>query len=161
MLSFPWIQPIQGVHRKYYSEFSEIPNKTFFPLVDLLKTLAHPARLRVLALLRDGEHCVCQFAVVLGIPTSTVSEHLTELRRSGLLAERKDGKWVYYGLQPRAGLEALFGVLWPHLDQVDQVGLNRSAARANREIPVAITCTEARTCPGTRRVTEERHAECS
>ena len=62
------------------------------------KALAHQARLRIVAMLRSGELCVCQITAVLGVATSTVSAHLSELRRAGLVAERKDGRWVYYSL---------------------------------------------------------------
>ena len=82
------------------------------PLVDLLKTLAHPARLRILAMLRGGPLCVCQVSAVLAIPTSTASEHLTDLRRAGFLSERKDGRWVSYALQPDGHLEGILAALW-------------------------------------------------
>lgn len=110
------------------------------PLVDLLKTLGHPARLRILALLRGGELCVCQINSVIGLAASTVSEHLTELRRAGLLAERKDGRWVYYELKPKAGLQDLLEVLWPHLDEVQRVKEDHKAARIVRKTPLGILC---------------------
>jgi len=66
--------------------------------VAVYKALAHPARLRIISMLRGGELCVCQITAVLGAATSTVSAHLAELRRSGLVTERKDGRWVYYAL---------------------------------------------------------------
>ena len=69
--------------RSWRNLLVEVPiDSIVTPLVDLLKALAHPARRRVLALLRGGELCVCQITESLGVPTSTVSEHLTELRRS-------------------------------------------------------------------------------
>jgi len=134
-------------------------NKSISPLVDLLKTLAHPVRLRILALLREGELCVCQITEILGIPTSTASEHLTELRRGGLLAERKEGRWVYYGLQPQDGLEALLGALWPHLDRVEPIAQDRAAALATRGVPLEITCSKSKPC-GTNLLAgkEARHA---
>jgi ArsR family transcriptional regulator len=46
-----------------------------------LKALAHPARLRVLALLRSGSLCVCQVAATLGLPVSSVSERAVERRK--------------------------------------------------------------------------------
>lgn len=113
------------------------------PLVDLMKVLAHPVRLRTLALLREGELCVCQITEVLRVPTSTASEHLTELRKAGLLAERKEGRWVYYGLSPRPELEGLLEALWPHVDAVAQVALDREAARTTRGVPVEVTCARA------------------
>lgn len=127
-------------------------------LVDLMKVLAHPTRLRVLALLREGELCVCQVTEILGTPTSTVSEHLTELRKTGLLAERKEGRWVYYGLAPRPELADLLQALWPHVDQIHQVALDGEAARATRAIPVEVTCSKARPC-ASRSGKVRRHAE--
>jgi DNA-binding transcriptional ArsR family regulator len=62
------------------------------------KALAHPARLRVLAMLSGGPLCVCQMTAVLGSAPSTVSEHLRELKRAGLLVEEKNGKFVFYRL---------------------------------------------------------------
>ena len=62
------------------------------------KALANPARLRLLAVLETGECCVCQLTAVLGLAPSTVSAHLSELKRAGLLLDRKDGKIVFYRL---------------------------------------------------------------
>jgi DNA-binding transcriptional ArsR family regulator len=64
------------------------------------KALGHPARLRVLAMLSGGPLCVCQMTAVLGTAPSTVSEHLRELKRAGLLVEEKNGKFVSYRLAP-------------------------------------------------------------
>jgi DNA-binding transcriptional ArsR family regulator len=45
------------------------------------KALAHSARLRIVAAVRDGELCVCQLTALLGLAPSTVSAHLAELAR--------------------------------------------------------------------------------
>ena len=60
------------------------------------KALAHPVRLRLLAMLEGGELCVCQMTAATGLAPSTVSAHLSDLKSAGLLAERKDGRWVRY-----------------------------------------------------------------
>jgi ArsR family transcriptional regulator, arsenate/arsenite/antimonite-responsive transcriptional repressor len=86
---------------------------TLRPLVDTLKALAHPVRLRILALLRDGELCVCEVADVLGLAPSTVSEHLTDLRRTGLVQERKVGRWVHVALSDGAIARPVLDSLWP------------------------------------------------
>ncbi len=65
----------------------------------LHKALGHPARLRIVAMLKGGELCVCQITAVLELAPSTVSQHLTDLKRAGLIAERKEGRWVHYSLQ--------------------------------------------------------------
>jgi ArsR family transcriptional regulator len=64
------------------------------------KALAHPARLRLFAMLAYGPLCVCQMTAVLGAAPSTVSEHLRDLKRAGLLVEEKNGKFVSYRLAP-------------------------------------------------------------
>lgn len=67
-------------------------------LVEAAKAIGHPARLRVLAMLQGRSMCVCQMTAVLELAPSTVSGHLNELRRSGLIVEDKRGKLVYYAL---------------------------------------------------------------
>ena len=62
------------------------------------RALGHPARLRTLAMVRSGELCVCQITEVLKLASSTVSLHLKELKRSGLITEHKDGRWVHIAL---------------------------------------------------------------
>jgi DNA-binding transcriptional ArsR family regulator len=49
-------------------------------------------------MLQPGELCVCQMSTLLQLAASTVSGHLNELRRAGLVVERKVGKTVYYRL---------------------------------------------------------------
>ena len=71
---------------------------TLQALSDVGGALAHPGRLRILALLREGPIFVCQVRAVLGMAPSTVSAHLGILRRSGLVNEEKQGRFVQYGL---------------------------------------------------------------
>jgi len=68
-------------------------------LVELAKGLAHPTRLRLLAMLAGGELCVCQMTAILELAPSTVSQHLSVLDRGRLVAERKEGKLVFYRLR--------------------------------------------------------------
>ncbi|BDU73188.1 ArsR/SmtB family transcription factor [Mesoterricola silvestris] len=77
-------------------------------LVEQLKAVAHPLRLRVLALLGSGEMCVCQVAETLSVPASSVSEALRELRRAGFVSERREGRWVYVSIpDPASPLVAI------------------------------------------------------
>jgi len=62
------------------------------------RALGHPARMRAAAMLRSGELCLCQITEVLGLAPSTVSLHIKELKRAGLVIERKEGRWVYFSL---------------------------------------------------------------
>ena len=71
-------------------------NSALTRLVHVYKALGHPVRLRTLAMLASGELCACQITAVLKLAPSTVSAHLTELKRAGVLTERKEGRWVIY-----------------------------------------------------------------
>ena len=71
------------------------------PLEDierLFKALADATRLRILALLVDGEVCVCHLHETLRLPQPTVSRHLAYLRHSGLVQTRREGLWIHYRL---------------------------------------------------------------
>jgi ArsR family transcriptional regulator len=65
----------------------------------LLRALADCTRLRILALLLDGERCVCEIRHALQVRQPQVSRHLACLRRAGLVEARRDGLWVHYGLR--------------------------------------------------------------
>jgi ArsR family transcriptional regulator len=67
-------------------------------LEEAFKALADKTRLRILALLGNNEVCVCHIHDSLGLPQPTVSRHLAYLRRSGLVAVRRDGVWMHYQL---------------------------------------------------------------
>ena len=92
---------------------------TLRPLVGILKALAHPVRLRILALLRGGELCVCEVAGVLGLAPSTVSEHLTGLRRTGLVREWKVGRWVHVAISDEAAARPVLESLWPLMAEAE------------------------------------------
>jgi ArsR family transcriptional regulator len=62
----------------------------------LFKALADRTRLRLLNLMGDDEVCVCYFVEVLGTNQPKISRHLAYLRRAGVVAARRDGKWMHY-----------------------------------------------------------------
>jgi len=62
----------------------------------LFQGLADRTRLRLLNLMADQEVCVCYFVEILDAPQPTISRHLAYLRRAGLVAARRDGKWMHY-----------------------------------------------------------------
>jgi DNA-binding transcriptional ArsR family regulator len=64
----------------------------------LFKALAHPARVRALEVLVDGEHTVGELQPLVGIEASHLSQQLGVLRRAGLVTSRKEGSSVYYSL---------------------------------------------------------------
>ena len=57
---------------------------------------ADRTRLRLLNLMGDEEVCVCFFVDVLGASQPKISRHLAYLRRAGVVAARRDGKWMHY-----------------------------------------------------------------
>ena len=64
-------------------------------------SLANKLRLRLVILLQqEGELCVCELTHAVGAAQPTVSRHLAELRRAGLVAGRRQGLWIYYRLHP-------------------------------------------------------------
>ncbi len=79
----------------------------------IFKALADETRLRILALLIEGELCVCEIMAALELPQSTISRHLAYLRNSGWVQDRRQGVWMYYRLS--AGDHVLIRDLRPLL----------------------------------------------
>ena len=68
---------------------------------DLLSLLADPTRLRCVTLLAaEGELCVCELTAALAVAQPKVSRHLALLRDGGVVADRRDGRWIHYRLHP-------------------------------------------------------------
>src|SRR5476651_1706442 len=63
---------------------------------NLFRVLGHPARIRILEVLRDGERSVGALQLELGLDSSGTSQHLAALRRIGLVQSRREGTSVYY-----------------------------------------------------------------
>jgi DNA-binding transcriptional ArsR family regulator len=86
---------------------SSVETQPYEAQAQLLKVLTHPARLAILNLLRDGEHCVCHMEAHLGFRQAYISQQLMVLREAGLIQDRRDGWNVFYRVvEPR-----IFGVL--------------------------------------------------
>ncbi len=65
---------------------------------DLFKAFADETRLRLLNLLAQRAHCVCEFEKILRVPQPKISRHLAYLRRCGLVVETRHGKNIMYAL---------------------------------------------------------------
>src|SRR5437870_12217878 len=63
---------------------------------NLFRVLGHPARVRILELLRDGERSVGALQAELELDSGGTSQHLSALRRIGLVESRREGTSVYY-----------------------------------------------------------------
>jgi len=75
------------------SEAKQIPQ-----LSSLLRIVAEESRLKILCLLRHGEHCVCELIEHLNLSQSLISHHLRDLKGANLVVDRKDGLKVFYSL---------------------------------------------------------------
>jgi ArsR family transcriptional regulator len=69
-----------------------------FDMELFFRALADRTRLRLLNLMTCGEVCVCFFVEVLGTNQPKISRHLAYLRRAGIVAARREGKWMHYRL---------------------------------------------------------------
>lgn len=68
----------------------------------VFKCLADDTRARMTLLLaRQGELCVCELTCALDLAQPKISRHLAHLREAGILADRRQGQWVYYRLHPQ------------------------------------------------------------
>jgi ArsR family transcriptional regulator len=63
------------------------------------QALADETRVKIVELLSHKERCVCELEQVLDIAQSRLSFHLKVLKDAGLLADRREGRWMYYNLR--------------------------------------------------------------
>ena len=106
--------------------------------IGVLKAMGHPVRLRVLAMLRDGELCVCQMTALLDLATSTVSAHLSDLKRAGLVTERKEGRWVFYRLADEE--PPMLASVWTTVARDERVQADAKLLRQIRKVDIAELC---------------------
>lgn len=67
-------------------------------LSHLLKIVGEPSRLKILCMLRQNEHCVCELIDHIKLSQSLISHHLQDLKESGIVVDEKRGSFVYYAL---------------------------------------------------------------
>ncbi len=73
-------------------------SKQVSSLASLLKIVAEESRLKILCILQDGDHCVCEIFEQLNLSQSLVSHHLRDLKDAGVIQSEKRGLYVYYSL---------------------------------------------------------------
>jgi arsenate reductase/ArsR family transcriptional regulator len=118
-----------------------------------LKAVGDPTRTRILKLLERGELCVCQVQAVLGLAPSTVSKHLAILKAAGLVNDRRDGKWIHYGLasesrNPHGG--GILALLRGPLDREPRIVADRKRLRQVARVPLGELCNLAPDPPADR-----------
>ena len=103
-------------------------------LTTVYAALADPTRLRILSLLGDGEICVCHLHASLDVPQPTASRHLAYLRKSGLVAARREGVWMHYRMGDIAD-PVIAGVVKAALEALKHTSIR---ARDERRLQVAL-----------------------
>jgi len=77
---------------------SSAESKQVSSLSSLLKIISEESRLRLLCILRQGEHCVCEMMEHVNMSQSLISHHLKDLKDAGVVTDEKRGLRVYYSL---------------------------------------------------------------
>ncbi len=73
-----------------------VTQEPFEPVMDVLRALAEPTRLRLVWALAGREHSVGELAELVGAHVAAVSQHLAKLREAGMVAARRDGTRIFY-----------------------------------------------------------------
>jgi DNA-binding transcriptional ArsR family regulator len=110
---------------------------------EFFKTLGHPARIRILELLADGEHSVGQLQELVGLEGSHMSQQLAVLRRAGVVVARKQGNSVIYSMASpdmaelmAVARKVLTGLLNDQVDLLtDLTASTRAASRGALMVP--------------------------
>lgn len=94
-------------------------------LAQCCQALSDETRIRILERLSAGERCLCELTAALGAGQSRLSFHLKTLKAAGLVRDRREGRWMYYSVNPEA--VAAVGEL-----------LGRVAAPPRHQLPVLV-----------------------
>ena len=100
----------------------------FDKLADTLKALADPTRLKIIALLRTRDCCVCELVPIFKISQPAISKHLSRLKTAELVRETRKGQWVFYSLNEKKLEETGFALshlpdLSEQLEELEKQGL--------------------------------------
>ena len=110
-----------------------------FNLAQFFQALGDITRLRLLNLMGEQEVCVCYFVEILGVPQPKISRHLAYLRNAGIVAARREGKWMHYRIvmPPHVGASQ---VLRQTLDSLkEEKAMQADSARLTK-----VCCSPAR-----------------
>src|SRR5574340_1335298 len=72
-----------------------------------LQAIGSPQRIAILLAIGEGEACVCHLETALGWRQAYISQHLMALRKGGVLADRREGRYVFYRLADNRFLELI------------------------------------------------------
>jgi ArsR family transcriptional regulator len=128
--------------------------RSSFDMERFFQALGDRTRLRLLNLMGEQEICVCYFVQVLGAPQPKISRHLAFLRSAGLVAARREGKWMHYRLvmPQHEGAAQVFRqtLAWLKTDKAMQAdrarltkaccALDKFAALEGAPVPAPVEC---------------------
>ncbi|QQO09464.1 ArsR/SmtB family transcription factor [Breznakiella homolactica] len=92
------------------------PQEGLNNLAEFFKVLTDPSRLKILYALRTGELCVFDLSVTIGASVSSVSHHLSALKRVRLVKYRREGRIIYYSLDDDH-VNSIIKFAWDHLGE--------------------------------------------
>lgn len=105
--------------------------KSEFNAERFFQALGDKTRLRLLNLMGEKEICVCYLVEILGQPQPKISRHLAYLRRAGIVAARREGKWMHYriAMPPNVGAAQVLQhtLAWLKEDRTMQADRSRLA----------------------------------
>ena len=81
---------------------------------EVLKTLAHPTRLRIVELLQDGEMCVSELVDALGVKEPIASQQLNKMKDKTILGSRRRSCMVFYYLKDKQIIDELLDCMVEH-----------------------------------------------
>ena len=81
------------------NKYSKRDRKLATLKADVLKAMGHPTRLMIIEMLAGGERCVCELNKIIRADHSTISKHLSLLKKAGVVSDRKEGLKVFYKLE--------------------------------------------------------------
>lgn len=89
---------------------------------DILRTVAHPARLRIIAFLEEGERAVTEICKHLQAPQPSISQHLNLMKAKAILSSRRNGTQIFYSIANRNVVRIIHCVARHGEDQTPEEG---------------------------------------
>jgi ArsR family transcriptional regulator len=134
--------------------------KPAFNVERFFQALGDNTRLRLLNLMGEQELCVCYFVEILGQPQPKISRHLAYLRSAGIVAARREGKWMHYRIVMPSHIGAtqvlLQTLAWLKEEKAMQADRSRlskaccavkkTAALEGAPLPIALESTACEAC---------------
>ncbi len=77
----------------------KLSNTQIDTATEILKSIAHPIRMKILCFLMDGEKNVGEIETEFGSTISNISQHLTVLRKAQIINRRKEANFMFYSLK--------------------------------------------------------------